>query len=375
MIRNIVFDIGGVLADFRMKEFLLEKGFDGPMIRRILKASVMSPYWEKFERGELTEEETLEGFASIDPEIGEELRRAYFNIEGMLTARAFSIPLIKRLKDAGLGVYYLSNNTKKAYDECAGSLDFMPFMDGGLVSFLAGRTKPDPEMYRMFLEKFGLRAEECVFVDDTPENVAAAETLGFTGIVFKSPEALDAALKELTDPAGRKERLLDAFEFRQVRQEEAEETAMIEKICFPPNEACSREQMEQRVRSVPELFLVAEDKKTGKIAGFLNGIATSEERFRDAFFTDSSLYDPEGENVMLCGLDVLPEYRGQGLAAELVRQYAEREKKRGRKRLILTCLASKVGMYQKFGFTDRGLADSTWGGESWHEMDLEIRRS
>ncbi len=69
MIRNIVFDIGGVLADFRMKEFLMEKGLDAPMIRRVLKASVMNPYWGKFERGEATEEETLRAFAAADPEI------------------------------------------------------------------------------------------------------------------------------------------------------------------------------------------------------------------------------------------------------------------------------------------------------------------
>ncbi len=46
MIRNIVFDIGGVLADFRIKEFLMDKGLDAPAIRRVLKASVMNPYWE-----------------------------------------------------------------------------------------------------------------------------------------------------------------------------------------------------------------------------------------------------------------------------------------------------------------------------------------
>ena len=56
-IRNIVFDIGGVLADFNVNGFLSAKGFDAPMIKRILKASVMTPYWGQFERGELTEEE------------------------------------------------------------------------------------------------------------------------------------------------------------------------------------------------------------------------------------------------------------------------------------------------------------------------------
>lgn len=197
MRKNIVFDIGGVLADFRIKEFLMEKGFDGPMIRKIVKASVLSPYWERFERGELTEEETLDGFASMDPEISDELRTAFSNIEGMLTMREYAIPLIKALKDKGLGVYYLSNYSKKAYDECASSLAFMSYMDGGLVSFRAGRTKPDPEMYRMFLEENGLSAEDCIFVDDMPENVKAAEALGFTGIVFTELKDLIAKLKEL----------------------------------------------------------------------------------------------------------------------------------------------------------------------------------
>ena len=163
--------------------------------------------------------------------------------------------------------------------------------------------------------------------------------------------------------------LCERFDFRQIRPEEADQAVVIEQICFPPNEACSREQMEERVKLAPDLFLVAVDKETGKIAGFLNGIATTEELFRDEFFMDASLHNPEGRNVMLCGLDVLPEYQRQGLARELVRQYCRREEERGRRRLVLTCLAAKVDMYRKFGFTDLGEANSSWGGEKWHEMD------
>ena len=117
---------------------------------------------------------------------------------------------------------------------------------------------------------------------------------------------------------------------------------------------------------------MAEDTETGKIAGFLNGLSTKETIFRDEFFTEIHLYDPAGDNVMLLGLDVRPEYRRQGLAREIVRQYAEREKKKGRRRLVLTCLESKVEMYQKFGFRDLGMANSTWGGEAWHEMDYQL---
>ena len=96
--------------------------------------------------------------------------------------------------------------------------------------------------------------------------------------------------------------VLDRFEFRSVRVNEAEEVAEIEKICFPPHEVCSKKDMFERVEHAPELFLVAVDKETGTIAGFLNGLATDEEAFRDEFFTDITVHNPEGKNIFLLGL-------------------------------------------------------------------------
>ncbi|MCR5773562.1 MAG: GNAT family N-acetyltransferase [Lachnospiraceae bacterium] len=162
----------------------------------------------------------------------------------------------------------------------------------------------------------------------------------------------------------------DKFDLRSIRPEEADEAADIEEICFPPNEACSRADMKKRIMAAADLFLVAIDRETGRMAGFLNGIATDEDRFRDEFFTDAGIHDPNGRNVMLLGLDVLPEYRRHGLAGELVKEYRRREKDRGRSRLFLTCLEDKVDMYLGFGFRDLGLSASEWGGESWHEMDI-----
>ena len=104
----------------------------------------------------------------------------------------------------------------------------------------------------------------------------------------------------------------------------------------------------------------------------MNGIATDETSFRDEFFTDAGLHDPQGKNIMLLGLDVLPEYQRQGLGRELVNQYLERERKNGRQVVFLTCLQQKVKMYENFGFADRGMANSTWGGEEWHEMSYTL---
>lgn len=195
MAKNVVFDIGGVLAEYRLKEFLFEKGFDGPMIKRILKASIMSPFWDDFDRGDLTEDEALEGFASTDPEIKEDLRVAYENIQGMLVPQPYAVPWVKALKEQGFGVFYLSNYSIKAYNECKDSVEALDYMDGGMLSHREHLLKPDPEFFKHFLEHYGLEAGDCYFVDDTPKNVEVACELGFKGIVFDSYENVAPQLK------------------------------------------------------------------------------------------------------------------------------------------------------------------------------------
>lgn len=88
---------------------------------------------------------------------------------------------------------------------------------------------------------------------------------------------------------------MDRFEFRCIRPEETQQAIEIEQICFPPNEACSPKSLTERIKATAETFLVAEDKETGKLAAFLNGVPTDEEAFRDEFFTDISLSNPEGK--------------------------------------------------------------------------------
>lgn len=169
-----------------------------------------------------------------------------------------------------------------------------------------------------------------------------------------------------------KQELDTRFEFRTIEPEEIEEAIAIEQICFPPNEACSAEAMRARVKVAADLFLVAIDRENGKMAGFFNGIATNEEKFRDEFFKDAGLHDPDGKVVILLGLDVLPEYRGQGLARKIVSEYIRREKTNKRKLLILTCLENKIKMYEGMGYENHGPANSTWGGEEWYEMGYRL---
>ena len=164
--------------------------------------------------------------------------------------------------------------------------------------------------------------------------------------------------------------LYERFEIRLIKEDEADEAAAVEAECFPPKEACTLEHMRERVKAAKEIFLVAMDKKNGKMAGFVNGIATDGEDFTDDYFIDASLHEKDGKNIMICGICVRPEYQRQGLARELVHEYCQRERKKGRRKLILTCKEQKVKMYKSFGFEDKGEADSSWGGQKWRLMDI-----
>ena len=174
--------------------------------------------------------------------------------------------------------------------------------------------------------------------------------------------------KVFTEADNRIQKLHEKFKFRTVREGEAETVTAIEAACFPPNEACILPIMKERVRLAPELFVVAQETATGKVVGFINAIATDEEHLRDEFFTDTSLHNPKGKYVMILSVAVLPEYRGQGLAKEMMRELLRKQESQERTAAVLTCLESKIKLYEKMGYTDLGVSGSEWGGEKWHEM-------
>jgi len=197
MIKNIVFDISNVLAPFRFKEYLAEKGFDKDMIKRIIKASALTPFWTEFEKGRLSYDEAMNGFISVDPDIADELHKAYDSCAGIMGKYDYTEGWIRSLKDAGYRLYCITNFTPAGYEQCYDCISFVEKFDGCVFSFREGVVKPDPQIYRILLERYDLKAEECVFIDDTEENVRGAEKLGFKGIVFTGYEDAVAKLAAL----------------------------------------------------------------------------------------------------------------------------------------------------------------------------------
>ena len=160
------------------------------------------------------------------------------------------------------------------------------------------------------------------------------------------------------------------FTIRPVEKTDLDAVTAVEAICFPAAEAATRESFEQRIAAFPECFFVAEYE--GNIIGFINGCVTDERTIRDEMFEDSSLHNPNGCYQSIFGLDVIPEYQRQGIAAELMNHLIEDARIKGRKGLILTCKDRLIHYYAKFGYKNLGVSASVHGGAVWYDMLLEF---
>ena len=164
--------------------------------------------------------------------------------------------------------------------------------------------------------------------------------------------------------------LTETVVIRPARPNEADTLADIEATCFPPAEAASREQVHARLALFPENFLVAEID--GKPVGFLNGATTDRPALPDALYHDASLHIPDGAYMTVFGLNVLPDFRRKGIAAQLLRAYEGLARVRGKKGLVLTCKEHLIHYYERFGYVNHGIADSAHGGQVWYDMQYHF---
>ena len=94
-------------------------------------------------------------------------------------------------------VLVLSNFSDKVARDNPDALDFLEYVDGGILSYRDGVIKPDPAIYRLLISRYDLKPEECVFLDDTQKNLDAAEKFGIHTILFKGMEEAKERLREL----------------------------------------------------------------------------------------------------------------------------------------------------------------------------------
>ena len=181
MLKNVIFDFGGVVCTFS-QDAILDDFCTGEAHARLKPMLFRS--WQALDEGTADYEEyvaeTLKLLDGEDKQIAQrffrEWHRSMRPIPGIWA-------LVGELKARGYGVYLLSN----ASTWFAGHLDDYPILrlfDGRLISAPEKMAKPEERIYRLALERFGLNAAETLFVDDRAENTEAAERVGIAGYVF-----------------------------------------------------------------------------------------------------------------------------------------------------------------------------------------------
>ncbi|MGD0341506.1 MAG: HAD family phosphatase [Bacteroidales bacterium] len=181
MIRNIIFDIGNVLISFRPSIYLEKNNYPESRRKIILSDIFGSSEWLLLDNGEISIGEAINRIAEKSSLKREEIALIFNKRTDIMFPFARNVKLLPGLKKEGFRLYYLSNFPADIFDEVKRSYSFFKYFDGGIISANVNSSKPDPEIFRVFLEKYDLKAEECFFIDDNEKNVIAAESIGMTG--------------------------------------------------------------------------------------------------------------------------------------------------------------------------------------------------
>ena len=195
MIRNVIFDIGRVMIEFNWEEFLC-KLFDPETAKTVSDAMWGTPAWNELDRNVLPMEEVEALFIANAPDCAEQIREAIRRMGECPEMMPYAVSWSEELRAKNLRVFFLSNYSEYLMLERPDVLEFTKHMDGGIYSWQVRLTKPDPEIYRCLLERYDLKAEECIFIDDSPKNIAAANALGLHAFLFESYEKQHAQVAE-----------------------------------------------------------------------------------------------------------------------------------------------------------------------------------
>ncbi len=202
MIRNIIFDIGGVLVDYDWKTYLKSFHFPAEKEETIARATFLGKAWSELDREALSIDEITAMMTAAAPQYTEDILTVFHGLRHTIHRRDYACGLIRSLRERGLKVYYLSNYSSHTLGQTREALDFLPLMDGGLFSYEVKQVKPEPEIFASLLARYpDILPGESVFFDDSSVNIEAARRLGFHGIVFGELSQAMAELAPLLHPS------------------------------------------------------------------------------------------------------------------------------------------------------------------------------
>lgn len=193
----VVFDLGGVLIDWNPRHLYRKMFDDEAEMERFLSEICSSAWNEQMDRG-MPFEEGVATLSRKHPELAPYIEAFWSRWPEMIAgAIEGTVAILETLHGKGVPLYALSNWSAQTWPLAKDRFAFFGLFNGLVISGLEGTMKPEPEIFHILRDRHGIDPSDAVFIDDNPANVAAAESLGFSGILFSDPAELSAALSDL----------------------------------------------------------------------------------------------------------------------------------------------------------------------------------
>ena len=186
MIKNIIFDIGGVLLEYNPKTYLDKLNIEEGKRKELNEIIFHNQKWRKCLNGFINNDELIRYLEKESPKYKKEIKQILSkdNLKYMLPPKQDMIEYYKSLKKKGYKIYLCSNITECTYDYIKEDFEIIQIADGGVFSCFEHISKPNIEIYKNLINKYQINVKETIFIDDTNKNIISANKLGFQTILF-----------------------------------------------------------------------------------------------------------------------------------------------------------------------------------------------
>lgn len=194
-IRNVIFDVGGVLLQWDPPAFIARIVADAGRQARIRREIFEHPEWHEFDRGTIDVDRAATQFGARAGLTPDEMRLLLQAANESLHPIPGTVQIVEDLASAGVHLYVLSNMPVSTYEFLTRRHEFFRHFRELVISGAIRMIKPEPGIYTHLVEKTGIVPAESVFIDDLPTNVSAARECGLHAIQFTGADAARAALR------------------------------------------------------------------------------------------------------------------------------------------------------------------------------------
>jgi len=188
--KNIIFDFGNVLVEWHPERIFAEHFGDEAKAWWFMRHVADNEWRLRIDSGESYDACVAE-LQGRYPDYKEAIELYHAKWLEMLTGEMPGMrQLIEDLKEKKYEIYGLTNWSMETFPTAREHFPILQMIDRYVVSGAEGYVKPNPRLFRILLDKYNLKAEECIFVDDNPDNIEGANNIGLHGILFTGADNL-----------------------------------------------------------------------------------------------------------------------------------------------------------------------------------------